>query len=127
MRRSRSSGSLNDAQSAASIDLSKAPIVLSRDTGQDRRIFHLGPNEIDPFERERLRIRRPKSQNLKFIECRLCLVVKSLLGSSCFLDRVLYFLPSVGHFFLPSNDTYRSAKLIPTNATQIGLPPPLLN
>src|SRR5437762_9304193 len=107
MRPSRSSGSLNDAQSAASIDLSKAPIVLSRDTGQDRRIFHLGPNEIDPFERERLRIRRPKSQNLKFIECRLCLVVKSLLGSGCFLDRVFVFL-TVGRPFLLAFERYRS-------------------
>ena len=51
--------------------------------------------EIDPFKRERLRICRSKSQNLKFIERGTSLFVQALLGLGGFLDRMFVF-PAVG-------------------------------
>ena len=63
--------------------------------------------QIDPFEREWLGISGAELKNLKFVESRLCLLLKSLLGLGCFLDRVFVFL-TVGRPFLLSFERYIS-------------------
>jgi len=76
-------------------------IVFARYACQHRRIFHLSCAKIDPFEREWLGVCCAEPENLKFVESRLCLILKSLFGLGAFLDGVLVFL-AVGWPFLLS-------------------------
>jgi hypothetical protein len=76
-------------------------IVFARYACENRRIFHFRCAKIDPFEREWLSVCCAEPENLKFVESRLCLVLKSLFGLKAFLDGVFVFL-AVGWPFLLS-------------------------
>jgi len=55
-------------------------IVFAQYACENRRIFHFRHAKIDPFEREWLGVCCAEPENLKFVESRLCLVLKSLFG-----------------------------------------------